>query len=342
MEPVVRVEGLVKHFTVAHSKKPVQAVSDIAFSIGRGQTLGLVGESGSGKTTVGRCVLRLIEPTSGRVFVEGRDLTGLSDTSLRALRPRMQIVFQEPFDSLDPQMSIGDIVAEPLRLHTRLGRRERRDRVAELLEKVGLSPVMADWSPHQLAAGQQQRVGIARAIATEPAFLVLDEPVSSLDATARADIVDLLLELQERLGIAYLFISHDLTTVRYLCNWVAVMYLGRIVEMSPTEQIFTNPVHPYTRALLSAVPIPDPEVRQPKFNLKGEIPSPINLPSGCHLHARCPAAAAECRTVRPELEMFAESHWVACLRAREFGFSEGLTREAERQHAARVVPRRGL
>jgi peptide/nickel transport system ATP-binding protein len=338
MEPVMRVEHLVKHFPVAHSKKPVQAVTDVSFAIERGRTLGLVGESGSGKTTVGRCVLRLIEPTSGRIFLEGHDLAELSDVSLRALRPRMQLVFQEPYDSLDPQLSVGRILAEPLRLHTKLSKAEWPERVGELLGRVGLSRRMAEWYPHQLAAGQQQRVGIARAIATQPGFLVLDEPVSSLDATARAEIVDLLLDLQEQLGISYLFISHDLTTVRYLCTQVAVMYLGRIVELSPTEELFEHPVHPYTRALLSAVPVPDPEVRQPRFNLSGEIPSPIDLPTGCHLHTRCPAATAQCRTTRPELEMLAEGHWVACLRARELGFDEGLERKMqERRSAPRPV-----
>jgi oligopeptide transport system ATP-binding protein len=330
MEPVLRIEHLVKHFTVAHSAKPLQAVNDVSFSIGRAETLGLVGESGSGKTTLGRCVLRLIEPTSGRIVVEGRDMVALSQDSLRVLRPRMQLVFQEPFDSLDPQMTVGRIVAEPLRLHTKLSKAERDDRVAELLEKVGLSREIADRYPHQMAAGQQQRVGIARAIATQPSFIVLDEPVSSLDPTARAEIIDLLIDLQERLGITYLFISHDLTTVRYLCNWVAVMYLGKIVEMSPTEQLFDNPVHPYTRALLSAVPVPDPEIKRPKFVLKGEIPSPINLPTGCHLHTRCPAATAACRTTAPELELVGDRHWVACIRARELGFEESLGKDAGR------------
>jgi oligopeptide transport system ATP-binding protein len=330
MEPVIRIEHLVKHFTVAHSAKPLQAVNDVSFSIGRAETLGLVGESGSGKTTLGRCVLRLIEPTSGRIVVEGRDMVALSQDSLRVLRPRMQLVFQEPFDSLDPQMTVGRIVAEPLRLHTKLTKADRDDRVAELLEKVGLSREIADRYPHQMAAGQQQRVGIARAIATQPSFIVLDEPVSSLDPTARAEIIDLLIDLQERLGITYLFISHDLTTVRYLCNWVAVMYLGKIVEMSPTEQLFDNPVHPYTRALLSAVPVPDPEIKRAKFVLKGEIPSPINLPTGCHLHTRCPAATAACRTTAPELELVGDQHWVACIRARELGFEESLGKDAGR------------
>jgi oligopeptide transport system ATP-binding protein len=328
MTPIVQVEHLVKHFTVAGSAKPLQAVSDVSFSVGRAETLGIVGESGSGKTTVGRCVLRLIEPTSGRILVDGHDLSALSNDSLRSIRPQMQLVFQEPFDSLDPQKTIGEIIAEPLRLHTRFSKAERRDRVLELLAKVGLSRETADRHAHQIAAGQQQRVGIARAIAIEPKFIVLDEPVSSLDPTARAEIIDLLIDLQERLGIAYLFISHDLTTVRYLCNWVAVMYLGKIVELSPTEELFEHPVHPYTRALLSAVPVPDPEVKRSKFVLKGEIPSPINLPSGCHLHTRCPAASAACRATIPELARVSDRHWVSCIRTGELGFEESMRRES--------------
>jgi oligopeptide/dipeptide ABC transporter ATP-binding protein len=327
MKPIVQVEHLVKHFTVAGSAKPLQAVSDVSFSIGRAETLGIVGESGSGKTTIGRCVLRLIEPTSGRILVDGHDLSALSQDGLRNIRPQMQLVFQEPFDSLDPQKTIGEIIAEPLRLHTKLLKAERHDRVLDLLAKVGLSSQTADRHPHQIAAGQQQRVGIARAIATEPRFIVLDEPVSSLDPTARAEIIDLLIDLQERFGITYLFISHDLTTVRYLCNWVAVMYLGKIVELSPTEELFERPVHPYTRALLSAVPVPDPEVRRSKFVLKGEIPSPINLPSGCHLHTRCPAASAACRTTIPELERVGDRHWVSCIRSSELGFEESMQKE---------------
>jgi oligopeptide/dipeptide ABC transporter ATP-binding protein len=324
MTPVVEVRQLVKHFAVARSSKPLQAVSDVSFAIGRAETLGLVGESGSGKTTIGRCVLRLIEPTSGQILVEGQDLRALPHDSLRRIRPAMQLVFQEPFDSLDPQMTIGQIVAEPLRLHTKLSRAERRERVIELLHKVGMPKQMADRYPHQIAAGQQQRAGIARAIATEPKFVVLDEPVSSLDPTARAEIIDLLIELQDRLGITYLFISHDLTTVRYLCTSVAVMYLGKIVEMSPTEELFDRPIHPYTRALLSAVPVPDPEVRPAKYVLAGEIPSPINLPTGCHLHTRCPAALPACRVTEPALEEVGPGHWVSCLRAREPGFTGSL------------------
>jgi oligopeptide/dipeptide ABC transporter ATP-binding protein len=327
MTPMIQVKNLVKHFAVPGSSKPLQAISDVSFSIERAGTLGIVGESGSGKTTIGRCVLRLIEPTSGQILIEGNDLSTLPPDSLQRIRAHLQLVFQEPFDSLDPQMTVGQIVAEPLRLHTKLGKAERADRVAELLDKVGLSPRTAERYPHQMAAGQQQRVGIARAIATEPKFIVLDEPVSSLDPTARAEIIDLLIDLQERLAITYLFISHDLTTVRYLCHSVAVMYLGKIVEMSATEELFERPIHPYTRALLSAVPIPDPEIRQSKFVLKGEIPSPINLPSGCHLHARCPAAAPRCRTDVPELEQVHADHWVACLRACERGFGERMQRE---------------
>lgn len=247
MTPIVQVERLVKHFTVAGSAKPLQAVSDVSFSIGRAETLGIVGESGSGKTTIGRCVLRLIEPTSGRILVDGHDLSALPQDGLRSIRPQMQLVFQEPFNSLDPQKTIGEIIAEPLRLHRKFSKAERHDRVLDLLAKVGLSRQIADRHPHQIAAGQQQRVGIARAIATEPKFIVLDEPVSSLDPTARAEIIDLLIDLQERLGITYLFISHDLTTVRYLCNWVAVMYLGKIVELRSYGGALRtprSPVHP--------------------------------------------------------------------------------------------------
>jgi peptide/nickel transport system ATP-binding protein len=334
MAPLVQVEHLVKHFAIAGSAKPLQAVSDVSFSIGHAETLGIVGESGSGKTTVGRCVLRLIEPTSGRLLIDGHDLSSLPRESLRLIRPQMQLVFQEPFDSLDPQMTVWQIVAEPLRLHTRLSKAELHDRVLELLDKVGLPRGIADRHPHQMAAGQQQRAGIARAIATEPRFIVLDEPVSSLDPTARAEIIDLLIDLQERQGITYLFISHDLSTVRYLCNWVAVMYLGKIVEMSRTEELFERPVHPYTRALLSAVPEPDPELRRAKFVLKGEIPSPINLPRGCHLHTRCPAAEAKCCATAPELAQIDQDHWVSCLRARESGFTESLAAYSLRKPAA--------
>ncbi len=328
MAALVRVEHLVKHFTIERSAKPLQAVSDVSFSIEAGETLGIVGESGSGKTTVGRCVLRLIEPTSGRIFVGEQDLAALSQDHLRLLRPKMQLVFQEPFDSLDPQMTVGRIIAEPLRLHTKLGKAERDDRVIELLTKVGLSPQTADWYPHQLAAGQQQRVGIARAIATEPGFIVLDEPVSSLDPTARAEIIDLLIDLQERLAITYLFISHDLTTVRYLCNRVAVMYLGKIVEMSPTEELFERPVHPYTRALLSAVPVADPEIRRQNScsKARSQVRS-IFRAAVTSIPAARPSTAA-CRTTAPELEAVGEQHWVACLRAREPGFERNFMREA--------------
>jgi oligopeptide/dipeptide ABC transporter ATP-binding protein len=324
---MLQVEHLVRHFAVAGSAKPLQAVSDISFSVERAQTLGIVGESGSGKTTVGRCVLRLIEPTSGRIAIDGVDLGSLSQEDLRDIRPNMQLVFQEPFDSLDPQRTVEQIVAEPLRLHTKLSKESRRDKVIDLLQRVGLSPQTARRYPHQIAAGQQQRVGIARAIATEPKFIVLDEPVSSLDPTARAEIIDLLIDLQDRTGITYLFISHDLMTVRYLCNWVAVMYLGKIVEMSTTEELFENPIHPYTQALLSAVPVPDPEIKRTKILLEGEIPSPINLPTGCALHTRCPSAAPACRTSTPQLDEIRSRHWVSCIRAREVSSSECASRK---------------
>jgi oligopeptide/dipeptide ABC transporter ATP-binding protein len=333
MAPIVRVEHLVKHFPLSGSSKVVQAVNDVSFSIEPGETLGLVGESGSGKTTVGRCILRLIEPTAGRVIFEGRDLNSLSDESMRVLRPRLQLVFQEPFESLDPRMTIAQILEEPLRLHTRLSRRERGERTVELLTLVGLRRRIVEYYPHQLAAGQQQRVGIARAIATHPSFIVLDEPVSSLDPTARAEIIDLLIELQERLGMAYLFISHDLTTVKYLCTWTAVMYLGKIVEMSPTEELFEQPSHPYTRALLSAVPFPDPDIKHEKYVLSGEIPSPINLPSGCHLHTRCPAAVEACSITVPVPIQVGDAHWASCIRVHELRAERGWTHELTAQTA---------
>jgi oligopeptide/dipeptide ABC transporter ATP-binding protein len=317
MAPVIAVDHLVKHFPISGSRRVVQAVNDVSFTIGPGETFGLVGESGSGKTTVGRCVLRLIEPTAGHIVFEERDLTSLSDASLRAMRPRMQLVFQEPFDSLDPRMTVEQIMSEPLRLHTRMGKREMRNRVGELLDLVGLRRQAERYYPHQLSAGQQQRVGIARAMATNPSFVVLDEPTSSLDPTARAEIIDLLIELQERLHIAYLFISHDLTMVKYLCARTAVMYLGKIVEMSPTEELFQRPSHPYTRALLSAVPFPDPDIRPQKYILSGEIPSPINLPSGCYLHSRCPAAINACSETTPEAVAVGMDHWAACIRVHE-------------------------
>jgi peptide/nickel transport system ATP-binding protein len=313
---VLDVRSLVKHFPMSHGRA-VKAVNGVSFHIERGEALALVGESGSGKTTVGRCVLRLIEPTSGAIAFRGEDVLAMTPDQFRARRPHIQLVFQEPYDSLSPRMRIGRILDEPLMLARRGGPSARLARVRELLDMVGLGPSFADLYPHQLSGGEQQRVGIARAIATDPDLVVLDEPTSALDVSVRAEILDLLVDLQERLGFAYLFISHDLTAVRRVCQRVAVMYLGRIVETARTGEIFERPLHPYSRALLSSVLYPDPSKEQARFLLAGEIPSPIDLPSGCPLHARCPWARPECDRSVPALEELLPGRQVACFRARE-------------------------
>ncbi len=313
---VLTVEGLVKHFPVGHGRA-VKAVNGISFHVARGEALALVGESGSGKTTVGRCVLRLIEPTSGAIGFRGEDILAMTPEQFRARRRYVQLVFQEPYDSLNPRMRIGKILDEPLMLAGRGARSARLSRVQDLLDMVGLGGSFIDLYPHQLSGGEQQRVGIARAIATDPELVVLDEPTSALDVSVRAEILDLLVDLRERLGFAYLFISHDLTAVRRVCQWVAVMYLGRIVETGRTDEIFERPLHPYTRALLSSVLYPDPRKEQARFVLTGEIPSPIDLPPGCPLFARCPWARPECDLRVPPLEGLLPDRHVACFRARE-------------------------
>ena len=279
--------------------------------------LALVGESGSGKTTTGRCILRLIEPTAGAIRFDGMDLLAMDPRSFRALRPRVQMVFQEPYDSLSPRMRIGAIVEEPLKRAGSLGPAERRERVAEILDLVRLGSGSMYRYPHQFSAGQQQRIGIARALATRPDLVVLDEPTSALDVSVRAEVLDLLSDLRTDLGVSYLFISHDLTAVRRVCDRVAIMYLGKIVETGETEAIFERPLHPYSRALLSSVLYPDPRVDLPRFTLEGEIPSPINLPRGCHLHGRCPWAESRCGDRYPEVEWHDEGRAVSCHRARE-------------------------
>ncbi len=315
-EPLLEVRHLVKYFPVDRHRA-VKAVNDVSFHIDRGEALALVGESGSGKTTAGRCVLRLIDPTSGTIIFQGRDITAMSQAEFRALRPHIQMVFQEPFDSLNPRMPIGAILDEPLMLANRLTPAQRQRRVRELVEMVRLGPSCLRKYPHQLSGGEQQRVGIARAIATQPDLIVLDEPTSALDVSVRAEILDLLTDLQQQLGLAYLFISHDLTAVRRVCQRVAIMYLGKIVEVGRAEEIFARPLHPYSRALLSSVLYPDPNVKLDRFLLKGEIPSPINLPSGCHLYARCPWARPMCNQAYPPLEELLPGRPVACFRARE-------------------------
>jgi oligopeptide/dipeptide ABC transporter ATP-binding protein len=315
-EPLLRVRGLVKHFPIDRQRS-VKAVNDISFDIGQGEALALVGESGSGKTTTGRCVLRLIEPTAGTILFRGQDIAALSQKRFRGLRPKIQMVFQEPYDSLSPRMRIRTTIEEPLKLSGGWSATQRRDRVVEVLEMVRLHPSAMDKYPHQFSAGQQQRIGIARALATNPDLIVLDEPTSALDVSVRAEILDLLGELQQSLGLAYLFISHDLTAVRRVCDRVAIMYLGRIVETGEVERIFEQPLHPYSRALLSSVLYPDPRMQLPRFLLTGEIPSPINLPPGCHLYQRCPWAQPACDAAYPPQEELQPGRSVACFRARE-------------------------
>jgi oligopeptide/dipeptide ABC transporter ATP-binding protein len=319
-EQLLRVERLVKHFTVGggfFGRAPglVRAVDDVSFEVRRGETVGLVGESGCGKTTTGRCILRLEQPTSGRILFEGVDLAVLSEDELRAVRRRVQVIFQDPYASLNPRMTVGDILAEPLKVHAIVpDAAKRKARVQELLAQVGLLPQHARRYPHQLSGGQRQRVGVARALAMEPSLIVCDEPVSALDVSIQAQIVNLLEDLQTRLGLTYLFIAHDLSVVRHLSDRVVVMYLGKVAEVADRKSLYEDPVHPYTRALLSAVPIPDPKVeaRRERTVLRGEVPSPLNPPSGCVFHTRCPIAVARCTAEVPALREIRPSHWGAC------------------------------
>ncbi len=309
--PILEISGLVKRFPVKRGRL-LTAVNDVSLTIARGEAVGLVGESGSGKTTVGRCVLGLIPTSSGRIRFDGQDIATLPSAQFRALRSRVQMVFQDPFDSMDPRQRIGDAIAEPLRLTTSRTARERAMRVGELLDLVGLEAARMKLYPHQMSGGELQRVGIARALVTDPDLVVFDEPTSSLDVSVRADILNLLRDLQRRLGVAYLFISHDLTAVRRLCDRVAILYLGKLVEIGATEDLFERPLHPYARALLSSVLYPDPAYERAPYRLQGEIPSPIDLPSGCALHTRCPMATAPCRAVAPVIEEKLPGRFLAC------------------------------
>jgi oligopeptide transport system ATP-binding protein len=319
--PLLEVRGLAMHFPISEgivlSRKvgDVKAVDGVDFTIGRGETLGLVGESGCGKTTTGRCILRLERPTAGEILYDGQDISRLDRTELVALRRRMQVIFQDPYSSLNPRMKVGDIVGEPIKVHgVERDAGRRRAKVRELLSVCGLDPKFADRYPHEMSGGQRQRVGIARALALDPEFIVCDEAVSALDVSIQAQVVNLLEDLRERFKLTYLFIAHDLSVVRHLCQRVAVMYLGRIVEMAPGDELFDNPLHPYTQALLSAVPVPDPRVEAARAfqPTRGEVPSPINPPSGCVFHPRCPAAVENCKRARPELRELRPGHWVAC------------------------------
>ena len=318
--PLLQVSNLVKHFGVGGGLLGapaglVRAIDGVSFTLNRGETLGLVGESGCGKTTTGRCILQLEKPTSGSILFEGVELTTLPPDKLRAVRPRMQVIFQDPYSSLNPRMSIGDILAEPLKVHKVISdSAKRRERVQELLLQVGLLPRHSERFPHQLSGGQRQRVGVARALAMNPSLIICDEAVSALDVSIQAQIINLLEDLQARLGLTYLFIAHDLSVVRHISDRIAVMYLGKIVELADRKALYEDPLHPYTKALLSAVPIPDPalEATRERMVLRGEVPSPLNPPSGCVFHPRCPIAIDRCSAEIPPLREIKPGHWAAC------------------------------
>ena len=318
---LLHVDNLVMHFPITQGiifqrqVGAVRAVDGVSLNARRGTTLGLVGESGSGKSTIGRCIVRLYKPSSGRIVLDGADLADAEGSDLRVLRKRVQMIFQDPYASLNPRFTVGSIIAEPLQIHHIGAKKEIEDRVQELLEVVGLNRRFADRYPHEFSGGQRQRIAIARAIAINPEFIIADEPVSALDVSIRAQILNLMERLQERLGLTYLFISHDLSVVRHVAERIAVMYLGKIVELADGEEIYTNPLHPYAASLLSAVPIPNPRIekQRQRIILKGDLPSPINVPPGCRFHTRCPIAQQICREVEPPLEdKTGSGHLAAC------------------------------
>ena len=325
---LLEISGLKVHFPVKRglifdrTVGVIKAVDGVSFAIKPGETLGLVGESGSGKTTTGRAILQLVNATEGTVNFEGRDLVSLSSRDMRLMRRRLGMVFQDPYGALNPRMTAGAIIGEPLVVHGLYdGKTDLRNQVSDLLETVGLNRGMADRYPHEFSGGQRQRIGVARALAARPSFMVLDEPVSALDVSIQAQIINLLQNLQEEFGLSYLFIAHDLSVVRHISDRVAVMYLGKIVELADCDELYENPLHPYTRALLSAIPIPDPELdrRRERIVLEGDIPSPLNPPSGCVFHTRCPVAIDDCSGYVPEMREVSPDHWVACIRADDYG-----------------------
>ncbi len=320
METLLKVENIVKHFPIyggllSKQVAAVKAVQNISFELKKGETLGLVGESGCGKSTLGRCLIRLIEPTSGKIFYKGEDITHVDANRLRDLRKNLQIIFQDPYASLNPRMTIGAILEEPLIIHNLYpDEKLRKNRVRELIDLVGLRPEHLTRYPHEFSGGQRQRVGIARALAVNPEVIICDEPVSALDVSIQAQVINLLMELQQKLGLTYIFIAHDLKVVEHVSNKVAVMYLGEIVEMADANELYKNPQHPYTKALLSAIPVPDPKPRAERTILTGDVPSPISPPPGCYFNPRCPIADKNCTVQKPELKQISAGHFVSCLK----------------------------
>ena len=317
-DALLQVRNLKKYFPIrggvfSRVVANVKAVEEVSMTIRRGEVVGLVGESGSGKTTAGRAILRLIEPTDGEIIFDGVDIAKLPKAKMRDYRKQMQIIFQDPFASLNPRMSVGDIIGEALTIHNLARGKAKEDRVADLLERVGMNAGHMRRYPHEFSGGQRQRIGIARALAVDPKFIVADEPVSALDVSIQAQVVNLLQDLKEELGLTMLFIAHDLGVVEYISDKVVVMYLGRIMEIAPAKELYRNPIHPYTEALLSAVPIPDPTIKRDRIILQGDIPSPINPPSGCVFRTRCPIATEECKHVVPPLEEVSPGHFKACI-----------------------------
>ena len=319
-EALLQVKNLVKHFPITQGiifqKKigAVHAVDGVSFDIYKGETLGLVGESGCGKSTTGRTIIQLYRPTSGQVIFEGVDLVSVKGEALRKTRRRMQMIFQDPYASLNPRMTIGEIIAEPLVIHKILDTDAARDKVSELLKLVGLNPQYANRYPHEFSGGQRQRVGVARSLSLEPSLIICDEPISALDVSIQAQVINLLEDLQKKFNLTYLFIAHDLSMVKHTSNRIAVMYLGVIVEMAKSQELFDKPLHPYTRALLSAVPVPDPKIesKRTRLLLEGDVPSPINPPSGCRFRTRCPIAKAICAEKQPEMKEYSPQHFAAC------------------------------